>query len=52
MAEETEKRKQYKYQSNANLVIQRNEHGPRETGPTGESSSLASVMYLHDIYMT
>eukprot|EP00485_Elphidium_margaritaceum_P012587 CAMPEP_0202691912 /NCGR_PEP_ID=MMETSP1385-20130828/6470_1 /ASSEMBLY_ACC=CAM_ASM_000861 /TAXON_ID=933848 /ORGANISM="Elphidium margaritaceum" /LENGTH=2422 /DNA_ID=CAMNT_0049347375 /DNA_START=646 /DNA_END=7914 /DNA_ORIENTATION=- len=43
MAEEIEKFKQYKYQSNANLVIQRLDSGiARESGPTGESSTLST----------
>eukprot|EP01083_Nonionella_stella_P208232 755841_1 len=43
MAEELEKTKQYKYQSNANLVIQRLDSGiSRESGPTGESSTLST----------
>ena len=47
MAEELEKTKQYKYQSNANLVIQRLDSGiPRESGPTGESSTLSTVRKL------
>lgn len=46
MAEELEKTKQYKYQSNANLVIQRLDSGiPRESGPTGESSTLSTVKH-------
>ena len=48
MAEELEKTKQYKYQSNANLVIQRGGSdiggiGRHESGPTGESSTLSTV---------
>ena len=46
MAETIEKTKQYKYQVNANLVITRDNTGPRDAvHTTGESSTLSVYAY-------
>ena len=43
MADAAERKHQYTYGANSNLVIQRDRTGPRETGPSGEVTSISAV---------